>query len=55
MPKSGVGVPLGVAIARRFKTFNWGWFCKSTVLVGQAVPNKANAADCPSWFFIEDG
>ncbi len=46
VPKSGVGVPFGIAIARRFKTFNWGWFFfKSTVLVGQAVsnPNWPNA------------
>ena len=36
----GVSIPFKVAVSRKFKAFGWGWFCESTVPVGQAVPNK---------------
>ena len=55
MPKAGAGFWFEVAVFRKFKAFSRSWFYKSTVLVGQAVPNNANAADCPSPFLSRSG
>ena len=44
--KFGIGSSFRVAVSCKFKAFNWGWFRKSTVLVGQAVPNKSMHANC---------
>jgi len=41
----GVSIPFKVAVSRKFKAFGWGWFCESTVPVGQAVPNKPVVRD----------
>ena len=42
-PFISAGFPFGVVVARKFKAFSWGWFCKSTTLVSQAVPKLWSA------------
>ena len=43
-----INLSFGIIISRIDKAFNRDWFYESAVLVGQVVPNKANAADCQS-------
>jgi hypothetical protein len=55
VPKIGVGFRFGVVVFRKVKSFDWGWFCKSAVLVGKEQPNKPVQAERPSEVFIVAG